>query len=89
MLSTISPVTVTRSQIASGLLNCGRGIHDSDGAGYYFHHGSAVTIDQLTLQTDLFAIEAGHKVVGPMFSGRDQQIARIFVVLPDLSRTRD
>src|SRR6266478_6353179 len=77
------------SQIASCLLNYRRGLHDGDGPGCYLHHSSALTIDQLALQTDLFAVEAGHEVVGPMFSGRDQQIARIFVLLPDCSRTRD
>src|ERR1700757_2789886 len=46
------------SQVASGLLHCWRGVDHSDGAGVYFHHGSALTIDQLALQTDLFAIEA-------------------------------
>jgi methionine sulfoxide reductase heme-binding subunit len=37
----------------------------------------------------VFAIEAGHEIVGSMLSGRDQQIARIFVLLPDFARTRD
>src|SRR5271165_4277942 len=66
-----------RSQVASCLLNWGRGIGHSDGAGCNFHHCSALTINQLALYTGLFAIEAGHEVVGPMFSGSDQQIARI------------
>src|SRR5208283_5784102 len=76
------------SQVASRLLNCGRGIGHSDGAGCNFHHCSALTINQLALYTGLFAIEAGHEVVGPMFSGSDQQIARILVFLSRLSRTR-
>src|SRR6266851_9452709 len=45
------------SQVASGLLNRERGTDHSDGPGCYFHHRSAVTIDQLALQTDLFAVE--------------------------------
>src|SRR6266536_1811638 len=77
------------SQVARRLLNCGRGIDHSDGAGCYLYHCSALAINQLALQTDSFAIEAGHEVVGPMFSGRDQEIARVFVLLPDLPRTRD
>src|SRR5438552_3266713 len=78
------------SQVTSRLLNCGRGsIHHCDGAGCYFHHSSALTIDQLALQADLFAIEGGHEVVGPMLSWRDEQIARIFVLLPGFSRARD
>ena len=63
------------SQITSRRLHCGRVIDHSHGAGCYFHHSSALTIDQLAPQSDLFAIEAGHEVVGAMFSRRDQQIA--------------
>src|ERR1700745_4199453 len=77
------------SQVARRLLNRGCSIDHSDGAGCYFHHCSALTVDQLALQTDLLAIEASYEVVSSMLSGRDQQIARIFVLLPGLSRTRD
>src|SRR5712692_7385597 len=77
------------SHVASCLLVRGRGIHHSDGAGCYFYHGPALTINQLTLYLDSFAFEASHEFVGPMFSRRDQQIARIFVLLPGLPCTRD
>src|SRR5208282_1179813 len=37
------------SQVASRLLNCGRGIGHSNRAGYNFHHCAASTINQLAL----------------------------------------
>src|SRR5208282_1660502 len=60
------------SYVASRFLNCGRRIGHGDRTRCYFHHCSALTIDQLALETDVLATEAGHEIVGPMFSWRDQ-----------------
>src|SRR5208283_3126889 len=76
------------AQVARGQSACGISLHQFDGARRNFYHRSALTINQLALQANLFTIEASDKFFRPMFPRRNYQVSRVLLFLSSLSRAR-